>query len=164
MEIIQDTDKAIAVMYEVATWRVNQGIDPGDWWKPENMNRDFLLKHTEPNEYFVALDNGKLAASVILEDTERNQDWSFIDKDDPKKALYIHWLCVARDFAGQGLSKVMIDFAAEEAKRRNLPRLRLDTDAEEKKLCQLYEGLGFNLMGIEGEGDHGVAYYQREVK
>lgn len=163
MEIIQDTDKALLVMHEAATWRVNQGVDPGDWWKPENMNRDFMLQHSEPDEYYVALEHGKPAASVILEDTERNQDWSFIDKDNPKKALYVHWLCVTREFAGKGYSKIMIDFAEKEAQKRGLSLLRLDTDADEEKLCRLYEGLGFHLMGIEGEGDHGVAYYQKEV-
>lgn len=150
-------------MYDVAVWRVNNGIDPGDWWKPENMNRNFMLKHSEPNEYFVAVIGSKPVASEILEDNERNHSWRFIDGDKPKKALYIHWLCVARDFAGKGYSKVMVDFAEQEARKRNLTLLRLDTDAEEKKLCKLYEDVGFHLMGIEGEGDHGAAYYQKEL-
>lgn len=163
MEIVQDTDKAISVMYEVSSWMKGSGMKVNQWWQPENMNRDFMLQHTEPNEYYVAIEDGKPAASVILQDSERNQDWSYIDKGNPQKALYIHWLCVARDFAGQGLSKVMVDFASEEAKRRNLPRLRLDTDADEEKLCKLYERLGFHLMGTEQEEAHRTAFYQKEV-
>lgn len=164
MEIIQDTEKAISVMHEVSVWMQKSGMNPSIWWKPENMNRSFLLQHAEPNEFFVALVNNKPAASVILQDSERNQSWKSVDGDNPKKALYIHWLCVARDFANQGFSKTMIDFAAGEASKRGVKLLRLDTDADEEKLRKLYEGLGFHLMGIEGGQKRRVAFYQKNIK
>jgi hypothetical protein len=39
----------------------------------------------------------------------------------------------------------------------------LDTNAEEEKLCKLYEGLGFQLMGTEQEEDHKTAFYQKAL-
>ena len=163
VKIIQDINLAIVVMHSVGAWMLESGLQPNQWWQPQNMNRGFLLKHTEPDEYFVALIDNKPAASMVLQETERNQSWKPIDGDKPKQALYVHWLCVAREFAGQGLPKTLIDFALKEAKRRGFSRLRLDTSANEKKLCRLYENLGFKLMGIEEEGSHATAFYQKEL-
>ena len=118
--IIQDTDRAIEVMHNVGTWMESSGLSPSQWWKPENMNRQFLLKHTESDEYYVAIIDNQPAASLVLQETERNQSWKSVDGDNPKQALYVHWLCVHRDFAGQGLSEKMIEFAEKEAKKRTL--------------------------------------------
>jgi GNAT superfamily N-acetyltransferase len=161
--ILQDMDKAIEVMFNVGNWMENSGLETGEWWKPENMNREFLLKHTEPNEYFVITIDDKPAASMVLQETERNQSWKPIDGETPQKALYIHWVCVNRDFAGKGLSKKLIDFAKNEAQKRGFSRLRLDTIAEEKKLCAVYEKIGFVLMGSEKEGEHLTAFYQLDL-
>jgi len=163
MEIIQDADKAISVMHDVGVWLEKSGMNPSLWWQPQNMNRSFLLQHVEPNEFYVAIANRIPAASVVLQDSERNQSWKSVDGDKPQKALYIHWLCVARDFAGQELSKAMVDFAGAEAAKRKLKLLRLDTDADKEKLCSLYERLDFRLMGIEEEGEHRTAFYQKNI-
>ncbi|MBI3342468.1 GNAT family N-acetyltransferase [Candidatus Curtissbacteria bacterium] len=156
-------DQAISVMHDVSVWMEKQGLNVSQWWRPENMNRNFLLKYAELDEFYVALVNGAPAASVILQDNERNQSWKGVDGKNPRKALYIHWLCVARNFAHKGYSKEMVSFAEHEAERKNFKLLRLDTDAKEKKLCELYEDLGFKLMGIEDEGDHLTAFYQKNV-
>ena len=125
--------------------------------------RCFLLKHTEPGEYCVAIINGKSAASMVIQTTERNQSWKSVDGNKPKKALYIHWLCVHRDFAGENLPKNMIDFAAKQARRQNIKFLRVDTNAKEVKLREIYEKLGFSLMSIEQEDYRNTAFYQKIV-
>lgn len=163
IEIIQDVDRAINVMQDAATWLQKRGKNSSKWWQPENMNRKFLLQHAEPDEFFVALIDGNPAVSVILQDSERNQSWKSVDKDIRQQALYIHWLSVARQFAGLGMPQVMIDFAAEEAGKRKFPLLRLDTNAEEIKLRNIYESLGFQLMGIQHEEGQKTAYYQKLV-
>jgi len=162
-EIVQNADKAIAVMQNVSMWMQGEGMHLSEWWQPQNMNPDFLFHHVEPNEFYTAIVDGKPVASVVLQDSERNQSWKSIDGVNPQRALYVHWLCVARDFSGKGFSKVMVEFAAEEAKKRGFKLLRLDTDANEPKLCELYESLGFQLMGTEQEGDHKTAFYQRGI-
>lgn len=162
--IIQDANKAILVMQNVAKWMRKSGKPKSQWWEPENMNSDFLFKHIEPDEYYVAIIDGKPAASVILQDSERNQSWKPIDGNDPKKALYVHWLCVSREFAGKGYARLMVDFAANEARKKGFKLLRLDTNAKEKKLCDLYEGMNFQLMGVEQEDNHKTAFYQKTIK
>lgn len=160
LQIIQDLDKSIEVMHNVGVWMKKTGLNPSIWWEPENMNRQFLLKHTEPEEFYVAVEKGKPAASMVLQETERNQSWKYVDGAHPLKSLYLHWLAVHRNFAGRGFSRVMVEFATKEARRRGHKRLRLDTNADEEKLCKLYESLGFKLMGIEQEKDRKTAYFQ----
>lgn len=161
LQIIQDVDRAIIVMHDAATWLSDSRKNPSKWWQPENMNRTFLLQHAEPDEFFVALVDGVPAASVILQESERNQSWKSVDKDTPQTALYIHWLCVARKFSGLGLPKVMIDVADEEAGKRKLPYLRLDTNAKEINLRNIYERLGFQVMGVDEEEGGKTAFYQK---
>lgn len=150
-------------MYEVALWMKKSGLSVSEYWQPENMNRDYLLKHAELSEFYVALEGGVPVASVILQDNERNQSWKPIDGENPKKAFYVHWLCVARDFSGQGYSKKMVKFATKEARKRGFPLLRLDTDANVGKLCDLYEGMGFKLRGTESEGGHVTAFFEKKL-
>ena len=164
MKIVQDTDKAISMMHGVALWMEKNGMHVTQWWQPQNMNREFLLKHAGSNEFYVGLEGDKPVASVILQDSERNQSWKSVDGDTSQKALYIHWLCVARDFSGQGYSKSMVDFSAEKARKKGFKLLRLDTDANEKKLCELYEELGFERVGTELSGEHKTAFYQKELE
>lgn len=163
IKIVQDIDRAISVMHNAATWLAESGKHPSKWWLPKNMNRDFLLQHAEPDEFYVALVGEKPAASVILQDNERNQSWNSVDKGKPPRALYVHWLCVGRNFAGTGLSKTVIDFAEKYAQRKNISVLRLDTNVDEVKLRALYEHLGFRLMGIEQEDCQKTAFYQKEL-
>lgn len=163
VKIVKDVDKSIEVMYNVGSWMKQSDLNPSKWWKPENMNKEFMLKHAEPEEFYVAMMGDKPAVSMVLQETERNQSWKSVDGDRPKKALYVHWLCVHRDFAGQGFPKTMVDFAKNEARTRGFTLLRLDTIADEKKLCLIYESLGFKLVGTEDEDGHKTAFYEKKV-
>ncbi|MEK7451230.1 MAG: GNAT family N-acetyltransferase, partial [Patescibacteria group bacterium] len=83
--------------------------------------------------------------------------------DQFPKALYVHYLCVHRDFAGTGLPKLMIDFAAQKALENNIKLLRVDTNASMMKLRKIYEELGFTLVGIEQEDYRKTAFYQKKI-
>lgn len=163
MKILQDKDKAISVLYEVGKWLEKSGKQPSKWWQPQNMNWRFLSKYTEPNEFYVAVMRGIPAASMVLQDNQRNQSWESIDKDKKQNAIYVHWLCVSRQFAGTNLSQKLIEVATEFAKEKGFSRLRLDTNAKEKKLMSVYKRLGFHLKGIEQEEDRQTAFYEKKV-
>ena len=95
---------------------------------------------------------------------QNSQDWHCVDKNKPSTAMYIHWLCVDRQFAGRGISKVMIDFAEHQAKNQNIKLLRVDTNADEMKLRHIYEDLGFHLVAIEQEDYRKTAFYQKNIR
>src|SRR3989344_423454 len=161
--IVQNMDQAIAVMHGVGKWTEESGMNPSKWWKPENLNQEFLLQYIKPEEFYVALADGEPAAAEILQTSQDAQDWQNIDKEKLRPALYIHWLCVDRKFAGKGLPKVMIDFAKRFANEKGLNLLRVDTSADETKLRKVYEDLGFKLVAEEQEDYRKTAFYQMEI-
>jgi len=164
IKIVQDMDKSISVMYNVGKWLDESGKKPSKWWKPENLNRDFLLQYAKTDEFYVVLVNGKKAAAAILQFNQNSQDWKCIDKNELVPALYIHWLCVARQYSGRGLPKVIVDFAEQQAINKGIRFLRVDTNAQEMKLRKIYENLGFDLISIEQEDYRQTAFYQKKVK
>jgi len=163
IKIVQNIDKAIFVMRDAGRWLKESGKNPSKWWQLQNLNRGFLLKYAKPQEFYVALVNKKPAAAAILQFNQKAQDWQTVDKDKARPALYIHWLCVHRQFAGMGLPKKIIDFAKQKAQEKNVKLLRVDTNANKIKLRKIYENLGFNLVAIEQEDYRKTAFYQKKV-
>lgn len=161
--VVQDTDKAISVLHDVGQWMEDSGMNPSKWWKPENLNKEVLLKYAKPEEFYVGLVDGEPAAAEILQTSQDAQDWQEIDKGKSVKALYVHWLCVDRKFAGQGLPGKMIDFAKDFAREKGVNLIRVDTNADEKKLRKIYEDLGFKLVAEIKEDYRTTAFYQMPV-
>src|SRR5579872_3234367 len=147
MKIVQDVDKTIHVLREASEWMSKSGKHISKWWDLENLNKEFLLKYAKPDEFYVGLINNQPAAAAILQITQNGQDWESIDKENPPKALYIHWLAVPPAYKGQHLSQKMVDFAEKLARENNCSVVRVDTNAEEIKLRKVYEQLGFTLVG-----------------
>ena len=163
VKFVQDVDLAISVMRNAGEWLLLSGKNPSKWWQPQNMNREFLLQYANPDEFYVGLIDGKPAVAAIFQFDQRNQDWTSIDKSKHQKALYVHWLCVHRHFAGMGLPEIMVDFAQKKALENNIKLLRVDTNAAHAKLRRIYEDLGFTLVGIEQEDYRKTAFYQRRI-
>lgn len=156
-------DQAIGVMRKAGKWMKASGKKPSKWWKLKNLNRTFLLKYAKVDEFYVGLISGIPAVAAVFMIIDDNQDWETMDQDNPQKALYIHWLCVDRKFAGRNLPKLMIDFAQRHAKKNGVPLLRLDANADKKKLRDIYEGLGFRLVGTKRDDYRKTAFYQKMV-
>lgn len=161
--IIQDMDQAIGVMRGVGKWLSDSGKKPSKWWKLENLNSTFLLRHAKEDEFYVGFVGGVPVVAAVLLLLENNQDWKSIDHNHLQAALYIHWLCVNRQFSGRNLPKVMVDFAARLAKKNGAGLLRLDASADNKKLQNIYEDLGFRLIGTKQENYRKSAFYQKSI-
>ena len=162
--ITQNMKQAISVIHGVGKWLEESGKKPSKWWKPENLNSEFLLKYAKSDEFYAALVDGEPAAAAILQLDQNSQDWQSVDKDKPRPALHIHWLCVDRKFAGMNLPKTITDFAEKLAKEKGINLLRVDTNAEEIKLRKIYEDLGFQLVTVEQEDYRKTAFYEKRIK
>jgi len=163
IRIIQNVNQTISVMRDAGKWLLESGKKPSKWWQLQNLNRKFLFQYAKQEEFFVGLVDNKPAVAAILQIDQKAQNWKSIDKGTPQLALYIHWLCVHRQFAGMGLPKAMVDFATQLAKERNIKLLRADTNAKEMQLRKIYENLGFRLVGVEQEDYRKTAFYQKKI-
>jgi len=163
LEFKQDVDKTIALLREAATWLLKSGKEPSKWWQLDNLNKTFLFQYARPEDFYVGLVNDEPAVAAILQTAQEAQDWKSVDGDQPQPALYIHWLCVSRQFAGQGLTASMIDFATGLAGEKGLSLLRVDTNANEQKLRKIYTELDFKLMNTMKDDYRETVLYQKSV-
>ncbi|HVT01365.1 MAG TPA: GNAT family N-acetyltransferase [Patescibacteria group bacterium] len=163
LKFINNPDVVISIMKQAGEWMENTNKHPSKWWKPENMNEHFLMQYAEPGDLFVGMAGDEPAISAILQFDERNQSWESVDGNEPKKALYVHWLCVNRNYAGKGYPEKMINFATKIAREKKIKYLRVDTTFSKKKLRKIYEDLGFSLAGTLKESYRTTAFYQKEL-
>ncbi|MBI2798249.1 GNAT family N-acetyltransferase [Candidatus Saccharibacteria bacterium] len=163
-KVIQDAPRAIEVIKNSAQWLVDSGKENSKWWDPAKLSLNFFCPYAKADEFYVLLVDNQPAAAVILQAKQNMQDWSAVDGSSKPKALYIHYVAVHRDFAGQNLVKHLMDFATKLAKKQALQALRLDTNANEPKLCDLYEGLGFKRVKVLKEEGGATVLYEKRLK
>jgi GNAT superfamily N-acetyltransferase len=85
--------------------------------------------------------------------------------DEPRGvAAYIHRLAVRRRFAGGGLSRALMSWAVEEARRRGRRALRLDCEIDRARLRAVYERFGFRHHSDRAVGPYRVARYEYRIE
>lgn len=135
-----EIEAAINIMKEVTNWGRSVGLSV---WKDEYITKKKLLEGVNEDNFYVGQVSKDNASCMILQ----WKDILFWPEAKENEAGYIHKLCVRRKYSGIGLSQKMVEFAIQECKKRNIGYLRLDTGWNKKKLCNLYESLGFKLVG-----------------
>ncbi|MCB2362210.1 GNAT family N-acetyltransferase [Clostridium estertheticum] len=135
-----DVETAISIMKEVTKWGRSVGLNV---WKDEHLIREKLLVGINEDAFYIGKVSADNACCMILQ----WDDVLFWPKAKENEAGYIHKLCVRREYSGIGLSQKMVEFAIAECRKRNIGYLRLDTGFNKKKLCNLYESLGFKFVG-----------------
>ncbi|HUC95640.1 MAG TPA: GNAT family N-acetyltransferase [Candidatus Saccharimonadia bacterium] len=163
IEVIQNADTAINILRNVAQWMQDTGLSHDEAWNPDNMNLEYLGQYAKPDEFFVATVEGKPAAAAIIQSEQIAQDWASVDGETFPPAIYVHWLAVEREFAGQRLPKVLLDYAYGVAKEKQLPVIRLDTDASKSKLREIYESQGYEIVKIIQEDNRQTVLFEKKV-
>jgi ribosomal protein S18 acetylase RimI-like enzyme len=161
--LVNDVDTAIEIMREASRWLINNGKTPSKWWDSQNLNKEFLFQYAKPQEFFTLTMDNRPIAAVVLQIDQNAQDWIAIDGQKEVPAMYIHWLCVRREFAGRDIPRKVVESAAVIALRDGIGILRADTDADEANLCAVYESIGFELIGRAEEGYRRTAFYQKYI-
>jgi len=160
-----DMPAAIEVIRHAGAWMRDIGLaNYSDWWNPDKVNVEMLRPYAKPDEFFVLKVDGVPAAAVIIQSKQNLQDWSSVDKTkQPPQSTYVHYIAVERAFSGRGLVAKIMEKAEEIARKNESIVIRLDTNADEPKLCSLYEGLGFLRVGTDQEGSHSTAFYEKPI-
>jgi nicotinamidase-related amidase/ribosomal protein S18 acetylase RimI-like enzyme len=165
IQIETNMDAATRIIKHAGQWMRDRKVgNYSKWWDPDRISTELLGHYAKPNEFYVVRVNGQAAAAAILQTEQSLQDWGSIDRDTvPPLAVYLHYVAVERNFAGHGLVGMLVETAEQLARQNHAGVLRLDTNAQEPKLCSLYEGLGFERVGTAQEGDHLTAFYEKVV-
>lgn len=153
-----DRDIIIDMMEESCLWLQSRG--EAHWTPGMLRDKPWLVgdRIEEGTVYLLRLE-GAVAGTITLQ-SDDEEVWG----EQPAIALYVLGLTTARTFGGRGLGRWMLEWAAERTRAANLPLLRLDCTAKNRKLCRYYEDAGFRFVGTTAMGPEDVrALYQKPV-
>jgi len=85
--------------------------------------------------------------------------------DINETAIVTHRLAVDPDYRGQRIAEALLNQAEQEAIRRNIPLLRIDTNTKNQATQKLFPKLGYVFAGeISLEFKPGLRFYCYEKK
>jgi protein-tyrosine phosphatase len=125
----------LALHEDVARWLWDQGIHQ---WQPGRFPPAVLDEWIARGEAYLAWVDGEPAGMIVLQEADESM-WP----GAPADALYIHGVRVRRAFAGRGVGREMLRWAAREALARGKAYLRLDVMADNPRIRAYYEAAGF---------------------
>ncbi|KXN98913.1 GCN5 family acetyltransferase [Aequorivita aquimaris] len=142
----KDKDKVLELFKEAAEKINKMNIDHWQYWKnPPKEKIEWVEEGILNNEFFFIKElNGKNIGMVRILD----EDLLYWGKQK-EKAKYVHSLVIKEDYNGKGLGTKILQKIETTAKTDNCKYLRLDADSKNPKLCQYYEKIGFEKMGIK---------------
>lgn len=76
------------------------------------------------------------------------------------RLAYVHRIAVRRQFAGQGVSTGMLEWAVNHAAALGRSYLRLDCEADRRELRSIYERFGFRLHSYRDVGPYHLSRYE----
>lgn len=150
--------EAIAIMQKVSEWgREKQlRIWPKEWLTREEL----LTQDTTEEDFGVAKAGGESIGAFILQ----RQDGEYWPDALKGEAVYLHKLCVRREFAHQNTARKIVEAIACKCRQEGISYIRLDTALDEKKVRKIYLGMGFKIVDIiDYENARSMALYEYEV-
>ncbi len=151
-------EEAIDVMKEVAQWGRSQGFRV---WLDEWLTQEELItEEATPENFCIGKVDGKTVCAFILQ-TSDVEYWK--DSSDVQ-AVYLHKLCVKREYAHRNMTKAVVEAIKEECRKNGIKYIRLDTGLDEKIVRKIYLNAGFKIVDIiDYDTGRSVALYEMEV-
>lgn len=144
----QDDEPAIrALQADAVAWLASIGSDqwqPSSPSKPDQQGERGLTSSISRSEVYLVRNNGAVIGTFTLDNYADPEFWT--EQDHPSAGLYLHRMIVRRDFAGQGIGELIVNWCSKEADRRGKEWIRLDAWVTNQKLHKFYASLGFNLV------------------
>ena len=145
-------------MREVAEWGRAQGfrIWLDEWLTPEEL----ITNEAKPENFCIGKVEGKTVCAFILQasDSDYWKDSSVVP------AVYLHKLCVKREYAHRNMTKAVVEAIKEECRKNGVKYIRLDTGLDEKTVRKIYLNVGFKIVDIiDFDNGRSMALYELEV-
>lgn len=151
---IEDTSVIEEILFDAIEWMRRNKLD--NLWNEQNSSWQSLSKQYKINQFYICYVDGKPAGCVAITDYDKKY-WPDLKT---KEALFIHKLAVKREFAGNGVSTQLIEYAKKMAENQNIKDVRLDCNRDRKKLRSLYEKQGFKYFKeVSTSAGYGLALY-----
>lgn len=141
VEKAEPADQAAVVdlLSQAASWLAGRGIH--QW--PVPFPADRVATKIAEGHVFVARNGSTVVGTITLDFWADPEFWQEADDGD---AGYVHRLAVRRDWAGQGVGALLLDWAADQVARSGRRWLRLDCMKDNHSLHNYYRRLGFEHL------------------
>lgn len=128
----KDIDDCMKIIKEKSKWLKDKGIN--QWTSFFNRDSSYFMEKVQKEILYVVIIENNICATFVLQ--ENDKYW-----EDDKKAFYIHHLAVKSGY--KGLGRYIIEQIKLIAKNAKKEYIRLDNVADNKKLNEYYDSLGF---------------------
>lgn len=107
-----------------------------------NYDRNAIIKDIENQNQFKVTADGRTAIvfSVCYND---KVIWRQYDRDD---SIFLHRIVVNPEFKGQKLFGMIMQWAIDQCREKNLGYVRMDTWAANERIVEYYKGFGFRVV------------------
>ena len=147
------------ILFDAVMWMKSNGIS--NLWSLESVKWAALSREYKIDDFYIYFDKNKPVACMAI----TNKDSKYWPNVEENSSLYLHKLAVKKEARGNGISKEMIDFIKEKAYAEKINEIRLDCNANVRKLCKLYEAQGFKYVeSVLGSKDYNLALYVYYLK
>ncbi len=156
--VYNQLDAAIAVMKEVAQWGREQGFRVwlDEWLTPEEL----ITEEAKPENFYIGKVDGNVACAFILQ----NKDSEYWRGSTGECAVYLHKLCVKREYAHRNMTESVVEAIRKECRKNGIKYIRLDTGLDEKVVRKIYLNAGFKIVDIiDYDNARSIALYEMEV-
>lgn len=153
---LEDIDLVSDILCEAVLWLEQKNMP---LWRLDEISLSCLYPDIKVGLYYIAF-RADSPAGIVKFQLEDKLFWPDIDNDD---SAFIHRLAVRRSFAGGSVSKALLNWAVEYARKLEKCYLRLDCAADRPKLRSLYEKFGFIHHSNKQVGPFFVARYEYKL-
>lgn len=112
-------------------------------WDVESLSVSRLKPQAIQGDFWLCYRAGELVGVLKFQ----LEDRLYWPESVENEAAYVHKLVVRRSYSGEGVSSMMLEWAAKRAGELGRPYLRLDCEASRRQLCGIYEKFGFRRVG-----------------
>ncbi len=142
---LRDLEGVLELFDSVQAWLMARGLK--EQWGNEpfsasEVQRQRFTAWLSAGHFFVVRDGERMIGTLVFSPEAPNYARGICD--ERAAGGYLEALAVHRDYAGQGVGKVLLGWAEQAARNRGLDILRLDCWAENASLRAYYRRAGFS--------------------
>jgi ribosomal protein S18 acetylase RimI-like enzyme len=97
---------------------------------------------------YVYADGGIVQGIIVLNEHQDDAYHDLIWRFNTGRQLVVHRLCIAPQYQGKGIARLLMEFAEQLSKDSGYESIRLDAFAENARACDLYKKIGYKEVGI----------------
>ncbi|WP_456274587.1 GNAT family N-acetyltransferase [Bacillus sp. AK031] len=145
----KDLDQVLQLLVGAAEWLQTKDTSQWDYYISDlEGNTEEVLESIQRQNTYILEKDGESAASVTLENHPNEWDCEiWAEEAERKDVIYLHRLVVKRSLSGNGVGNALMEWAKEEARRRDKKYIHFDCLASNKGLNNYYQR-HYQLKGI----------------